>query len=468
MTLLLIKLENLKKLFNSLLQVKINNEERRRQTLILNILLLSSIIFLIGINIIRTIDIIKSGGDRGLSLIVTILILLFFSGLFYLSRRGNSQLATYLFIGAYCLPTFYFAYRWGADLPAVLLLSVLVIIMSGVLISANFAWVSTGIISLVLFSLTYLQFKGSIPLNSYWRAERHETGDMISYIIIFGVIAAVAWLYAREIEKSLKRAHLSEQALREERDSLEVKVQERTKQIRELEMDKITQLYRLAEFGRLSSGIFHDLINPLTAVGLSLEQMKNDPNLKSANNCLEQAFRATGKMENFIQSLKKQITGTKSKKYFSIAAEINETLQILSYKIIKSKISLDIKIPNEIQLYGDPLKFSQIIANLISNAIEACLATNDETRHRIKLSTGEKKETIIIEIIDAGIGIKPENRDNIWQAFFSTKSGDDCGLGIGLASVKNIIEKDFAGRIDFTSDSMGTSFYLEFPHLSKK
>lgn len=464
MTLLLIKL---KKFFNSLLQVKINNEERRRQTLILNILLLSSIIFLIGINIIRAIDTIKSGGDRGLSLIVTILILLFFSGLFYISRRGKSQLATYLFIGAYYLPTFYFAYRWGADLPAVLLLSVLVIIMSGVLISANFAWVSTGIVSLVLFSLTYLQFKGYILLNSYWRAERHETSDMISYIIIFGVIAAVAWLYAREIEKSLKRAHLSEQALREERDSLEVKVQERTKQIRELEMDKITQLYRLAEFGRLSSGIFHDLINPLTAVGLSLEQIKNDPNFKSTNNYLEQAFRATGKMENFIKSLKKQITGTNSKKYFSVNSEINETLQILSYKIIKSKVSLDIKVTNEVQLYGDPLKFGQIIANLISNATEACLATNDGNRNKIKLNVSTEKEKTTIKISDNGIGIKPENRDNIWEAFFSTKNGDDCGLGIGLASVKNIIEKDFNGKIDFTSDSMGTSFYLEFPHLSK-
>lgn len=461
-------LKKLKESLNALLQPKIDDDKKRRRVLILNILLFSSIVFLIGINIIRIIDLIQSGGDRGLPLNITVFILLFFTGLLYLSHQGRSQLATFLFITAYCVPTFYFAYRWGADLPAVLLLSVLIIVISGVLISANFAWISTSLISIILFILTYLQFKGVISINSYWRDEQHEIGDMISYIIIFGVIAAVAWLYAKEIEKSLKRAHLSERALREERDSLEIKVEERTKQIRELEIEKITQLYRLAEFGRLSSGIFHDLINPLTAVSLSLEQIKNDPNFKSANNHLEQAFCATSKMENFISSLKKQILGTKSKRYFLVAKEIEETLQILNYKLNKARTSLNINISNEIQLYGDPLKFSQIIANLISNAIEACLATEDETRNNIELVAKEEKEKIKIIISDTGIGIEPINKNKIWQTFFSTKKGHDCGLGIGLASVKNIIEKDFSGNIDFISNSQGTSFYLEFPHLSKK
>jgi len=460
-------MNNLKRFLDAIIQAKSDNENQRRQTLILNILLLSSIILLIGINFIRILDIIQSGSDRGLPLGVTIAILLFFIGLLYLSNLGRARLATYLFISAYCLPTFYFAYRWGTDLPAVLLLSVLVIIMSGVLVSAKFAWISTGAISIILFTLTNLQLKGLILVNSYWRSEKHEKEDMIAYIIIFGVIAAVAWLYAREIEKSLKRARSSEHDLRMERDSLEIKVQERTKQIRELEMEKITQLYRLAEFGRLSSGIFHDLINPLTAVSLSLEKIKNDPEFQVTNNHLEQAFRATSRMENFIQSLKKQILGTKSKRYFLVTTEIKETLQILNHKLTKAQISLDLVAPDEIQLYGDPLKFSQIIANLISNAAEACLATNDKSRNKIKLISSEKEGWIKIEISDNGTGIKPEHKEEIWKAFFSTKQGDDCGLGIGLASVKNIIEKDFSGKIDFTSSPQGTRFILEFPRLSK-
>ena len=47
---------------------------------------------------------------------------------------------------------------------------------------------------------------------------------------------------------------------------MEVKVEERTKELKKLQMEKMEQLYRFAEFGQLSSGLFHDLINPLTAI----------------------------------------------------------------------------------------------------------------------------------------------------------------------------------------------------------
>lgn len=442
-----------------------SNEDKRRSELILNILLFSSILFLLIINIIRTIDWLKQGPDRGLPLEISLLILGLFIFLLVLSKKGKTKSAAVIFIASYALPTIYFACHWGADLPAVLLLSVLIIIFSGVLISARFAWINSAIIGAFLLLIAELQGRSIIKINSYWRLEKNELADMFSYLIILGVIATVSWLYAREIEKSLYRARRSEQDLQKERDLLEIKVEERTKQIHELEMEKISQLYRLAEFGRLSSGIFHDLINPLTAVGLSLEQLSQENNLKT-NNHLEQAFRATRKMESFIVSIKKQIKGEKIKKYFWLKQEIQEVQQILQHKIIKSGVEIKIETDPTLQLYGDPLKFNQIIANLLSNAIEACCQTKSG---QIKLQAYKQNEEILIFIEDNGQGIKKEYQEKIWQTFFSTKNQADCGLGIGLASVKNIVEKDFKGTIELISSAPGkTIFKISLPCQHEK
>lgn len=447
-----------------IIRPRAKEENRNRQEFILNILLLSSIIFLSLINIIRIIDVVNNPHDRGLPLIFTLLILVFFLGLYYLSRRGHLKLSAVLLILVYSLPTLYFAYHWGTDLPAVLLLAVLIIIMSGILIGSYLAFINTLVISGCLLFFTYLQQNKIINVSSYWRLEANETGDMISYIIILSIISLVAWLYAHEIEKSLKRARLSETALKIERDLLEVKVIERTKQIRSLEMEKITQLYRLAEFGRLSSGIFHDLINPLTAVALNLEELKKTSPGNNSNNFLEQAFKATRRMENFIISIKKQIQGNNIKKYFILSDEIEETRQILNYKIQKAQVELNINIPKNLSIYGDPLKFSQVIANLLSNAVEACEENPASRAKKIYVKAWRENKQTIIKVSDNGIGIKPELRDKIWETFFSTKNNASSGLGIGLASTKNIIEKDFFGTI--TTDNScenGTAFKIVIP-----
>lgn len=458
--------KNFKNLIARLVQTNQNDDTRRRQELILNILLLSSIFFLVLINLIRFFDFLEQAKDRGLPLIFTLLILLLFIGIYYLSRRGHLKAAACLFILAYTLPTFYFAYNWGADLPAALLLAVLIIIIAGVLVGSRLAAALTLFIAGAFLGLTYLQENKLINFNPYWREESNEVADMLAYVIILGVISIIAWLYAREIEKSLARARRSEAALKDERDQLEIKVIARTKEIRDLEMEKITQLYRLAEFGRLSSGIFHDLINPLTAVALNLEELKKLKAAGETTNYLDQAFKATRKMENFIISIKKQIQGDKSRRYFSITEEILETEQILNYKIQKAQIEIKNQLTPDLKLYGDPLKFNQVIANLLSNAADACQENTSADSKIIIISASKLEQEIIIKIQDNGPGIKPENENKIWQAFFSTK-GDSGGLGIGLASSKNIIEKDFNGQISAKSTpGEGTIFSLVLPGVT--
>jgi len=456
---------DIKKIIKKILSPRSSNEYIRRQEFILNILLFFSIIAFIIINIIRLIDIIGNPADRGLPIIYTLLILGIFIFLLWLSKKGKSKISAWLLIIVYSLPMFYSFIFWGADVPAALLLAVLVITLFGVLISARMVLISTLIINIFLIILTYHQSANFIKMHHYWRLENHEVADAIVYAVLSIVIALIAWLFAKEIEKAMIRVKNSELALKKERDSLEIKVQERTKKIRQIEADKINQLYRLAEFGRLSSGIFHDLINPLTAVSLNLEQIhsKGENKISDAKNYLSQAILATRKMEDLIISIKKQIQQDNNCKLFSINKEIEQIIQILAYKARRADVQLIFSAGEEISYYGNASKLGQIITNLICNSIES-YDQNSKPPKSVQINLTIHGEEIIITIADTGCGIKSENLEKIFDHFFSTKQKDGRGLGIGLASAKHLIERDFKGKIKVSSQvAQGTKFLINFP-----
>ncbi len=458
---------------NKIVGARQEDEDKRRSELILNILLFGSIVCFSIINIIRLIDIISNPLDRGLSILYTLAILFLFIFLFWLSRKGKIRLAAWLFITIYSLPMIYSFLTWGADLPAALLLSILIIVLFGILINTRLVILSALAINIFLIAVTYLQFNNSIPVVSYWRSEKHEVSDAIVYMVIILIIATVAWLFSREIRRALSRARRSEQELKEERDNLEKTVIEGTTQIREVEKEKKNQLYRLAEFGRLSSGIFHDLINPLTAVSLNLEQMQNDESRKvsGAKSCLDSAILASRRMESLIVSIKKQIQKESHLNTFSVSEEIEQIIQLLDHKTKKAKARIEFNNLKDISIYGDPVKFGQIITNLLCNAIEAYESNTDQEYkdNLIEIALKENEENIIIMVSDRGPGISPENIDKIFQPFFSTKAETGRGLGIGLSSTKNLAEKDFKGSLKVTSElNKGACFQFSFPKTYEK
>lgn len=249
---------------------------------------------------------------------------------------------------------------------------------------------------------------------------------------------------------------------------MEIKVEERTRELLHLETEKIKQLYRFAEFGRLSSGIFHDLINPLSAVSLNLEQVKleqikteTDCKILNAKSYLSQALVATHKMEGLVASIKRQINRETSISLFSINQEIEQSLEILAYKARRARVDFKFENWPILELKGDALKFGQIITNILANAIEAC---EEVIIKEVHINLFNFQERIRIIITDSGVGITSDNLFKIFKPFFSTKKLEGQGLGIGLALTKEIIEKDFHGLITVTSQlGHGATFEINLP-----
>lgn len=379
-------------------------------------------------------------------------LIVFFGFLLLLSRKGLFAIASYLLVFAYAASVSYAAYRWGTDLPAALLSYALIILLASILISARFGFAVFAVIATLILAL--------------WHAERHgfinpqdqiaRDADGIVFAVLLAFVTVLAWLSNREIEKSLMRARKSEHALREERDSLEVKVEERTRELRETQLEKVDHLYRFAEFGELASGLFHDLLNVLHAV--SLREGQTGP--------MEDAAHVQTQIDAFRKAISKQLNHNDVPEYFSLSDGIGHVIQLLAYQAKRNhvRIVFNPQPAGAPDYFGNPFKFHQVIMNLLSNAIESCITattSEDPPLIAITLAFGEGLATIRVE--DNGIGIPAEMQEKIFEPFFTTK-GAGKGTGIGLAITKRIVENDFHGTIEVANiESGGVAFVIRIP-----
>lgn len=447
-----------------LVESQATDEDVARRELILNILLLVSI-FLSGLAALASfIDYLTLADNNGTPW-VTFGIFCVFTGLLLLSKKGGSRLASYIFLAIYFIPTTHSLGTWGIYLPQPLLIYALLLIMASILLGTRFAFILSSITTVVLLGLAFLQSHQIIVANFSWTQNISPTlTDACTFSLTLFVITIVSWLSNREIEKSLRRARISEVALMKERDLLEQRVEERTQQLKAAQVEKMTQLYRFAELGKASSGLFHELVNPLTTISLNLNQLHHEldqESLARTKTLLARALVGTKHMESFIQAARKQMQNQEVLESFSLKNEVNQALQMLAYKARLQKVTIELHVlGSNPHFFGNPLKFVQIITNLVSNAIDAYEGSQKPIK-KVAITVKKQEKNLEILIQDWGMGISPSALSQIFNPLFTTKSIRN-GSGIGLAITKDLIEKDFHGTIEVESQPRkGSTFTLK-------
>ena len=146
---------------------------------------------------------------------------------------------------------------------------------------------------------------------------------------------------------------------------------------------------------------------------------------------------------------------------FDLVEEINNVLK--RYDILKENEGYEIipKLPKKAPVIADKRKISQVIYNLINNALNY---TGDDKKVIVKVTTDKKD--YLIEIIDSGKGIEPEKIDHIWDKYYKNEKNHKrnvMGTGLGLSIVKNILEQHkFIYGVNSIIDK-GTTFYFRIP-----
>lgn len=444
--------------YRAIILPKSANEDEARKEYIINIILVACIMMLTILDGMILLHLFTQGdGYSGVSLTGFSGFLIFFILLYVLSRRGYHTISAYLIIAILFAGNSYAVCRWGVDLPITLLAYAFIIAASGIVIGNIFGIAMTISTAITLVVIWHLHTSGIIIPHTQYPTE----DDIIVLTVFYFLIMAISWLSNREIEKSLSRARRSEDALKIERDLLEMRVIERTNELRKVQFEELERVHRFAEFGKSASGLFHDLLNLLNAISLRTEGNTAEETSLAA------AYSTTREIRQFMRGIQKQLDEKNSEESFSLVEGIEQAIRLITHKAHKESVRIIFLHSDKPPFIyrGIPFKFHQIIINLVGNAIDAysSIPKNNSTVRTVTIRLKISENCFVLAIEDKGCGIPATAQQMIFKPFFTTKK-DTHGSGIGLASTKKMIEQDFRGTISVESiESAGTVFTVQFP-----
>lgn len=221
----------------------------------------------------------------------------------------------------------------------------------------------------------------------------------------------------------------------------------------------------------LLANVSHDLKTPLTMIKAYAEMTRdfgNDPekNKENLNIIIDETDRLTILVNDILNLSKLEANYEKLEKIeFDIVELIKKIIK--KYNIIKETENyiFNLKLPKKAIVYGDINKISQVIYNLINNAIN--YTGKDLT---VTIEVIEKKKTYLVNIIDTGKGIKKEEQDIIWNKYYKNEKNhkrNKVGTGVGLSIVKNILDNhNFIYGVK-SELNKGTTFYFEIDKIRK-
>jgi signal transduction histidine kinase len=289
------------------------------------------------------------------------------------------------------------------------------------------------------------------PLGHPLHEVLHVEGDELSEI------AAETDL---ETIEGTKRVGVSVQAIQENGERMGALVTLRDLDSIESINTQLQVSERLAALGRITAGVAHEVKNPLNSMRLWLENLKEslpaepDSGSQQAVQVLDKEIdRLDAVVKRFLDFTRPMDVRLEATQ---LADVLKEVIEVAKPQLQKSRIQVAQLIPIDVpEVYVDRALLKQAVLNLVLNAVEAM-----PNGGQLRLMLSRRGEMAEITVGDTGKGIPTENRQKIFQLFFTTRPG---GSGIGLASTFRIVQLH-NGSIDFTSEvGRGTTFRIELP-----
>lgn len=240
---------------------------------------------------------------------------------------------------------------------------------------------------------------------------------------------------------------------------LDKKVQEEIEQRRQKEQILFHQS-KLAALGEMLGNIAHQWRHPITRLSLLIQNFdlaykKNrlTPEFieKFKKNALMQINYMSETIDDFTNFFKKDT----KKIEFCPYEVIRDALKLVESRLKNNNINIDLNVISKKPVYGYKSEFSQVILNILNNAIDV-LKDKNLNKKNIYIRIYKDK----IEIEDNGGGIADDIKDKIFEPYFTTKFQSQ-GTGIGLYMSKVIITQHFNGKLYFYNSGKGAVFVIE-------
>lgn len=236
--------------------------------------------------------------------------------------------------------------------------------------------------------------------------------------------------------------------------------------------EEILVSQKLSSIGEVSAQIIHEVMNPLSIISLSLEELQlqvediNDgsPQFKRIDSLLENVNTNYNRIEEIFNNMRSVLaTNTQDKVVpTNIRKVLESTLTLINTKLKSKKIDLNYENLNETHLaLSNHSDLSQVLLNMINNSSDAI---SEYQSRWINISSKIQDDFVVLTIADSGPGIPQDIAVRIFDSLFTTK-GDKKGTGLGMGICRKLIEK-VGGTIVLDKNAPNTTFIIRLKAAS--
>jgi signal transduction histidine kinase len=242
---------------------------------------------------------------------------------------------------------------------------------------------------------------------------------------------------------------------------------------------KALESERMAYIGTLASGLAHEIRNPLNSLNLNMQMLEEEissdtsperlsrpvgsPAARSTERLLSLTRSEIGRLErlvtDFLQYAKPRPLELSTETAGSLLTRCRD---LMAGEARERGVDLEVQDRSAgAMVEVDTEQMTQLLLNLVQNAIAAI---ENVPRHpEVRLIARREPDRVLLEVLDNGSGITPEDREKIFEIFYSTRKG---GTGLGLAVVKRIAESH-GGEIEIrTTPGRGTRVQVALPEAA--
>jgi len=223
---------------------------------------------------------------------------------------------------------------------------------------------------------------------------------------------------------------------------------------------------KMASLGEMASNLAHEINNPLTVILAKAEtlkrNLKKEPlELETAIKDVDKIFTTGNRIMTIIKGLKAFSRNGERDPFTRVRVNdiITDTIDFCLQKYKEQGVALKISPVPAIEIEARATQISQVVLNLLNNALDAIAPLTDKWVMLEVTSIGTDR--IQISVTDSGKGIPPEIAEKLSQPFFTTKEVGK-GTGLGL-SISRRIAKEHGGTLTLDTSSLNTRFVLEIP-----
>ncbi|MDD3344009.1 MAG: HAMP domain-containing sensor histidine kinase [Sulfurospirillaceae bacterium] len=211
------------------------------------------------------------------------------------------------------------------------------------------------------------------------------------------------------------------------------------------------QQAKLASLGEMLQNIAHQWRQPLGALMMIIQSFESkfllgklDSEFISSR--VADAHMLSSNMSETLEDFRTFFNPNKSKKNFSIKEVIQKSIDLSKYQLEREEIAISYILKDDLEVFGFKNELIHVLLNLIGNSKDILSTHQNLDKKIIQIIAKESQESIYINVIDNGGGIKNDIIPKVFDPYFTTKH-QSVGTGIGLYMSKQMIEKHMAGRI---------------------